>query len=79
MFQQVYCLLSLLAVYLIKAVVIPLRVFSTNYYKEYPKLSKMVQNVMKAAQNEGEPICGCSVRVSLRLFLVPPYFFKQSE
>ena len=41
MFHQRYsqnCLLLLLAVYLIKAVVDPLHVFSTNYYNEYPKL-----------------------------------------
>ena len=45
MFHQIYlqnCLLLLLAVYLIKAVVDPLRVFSTNYYNKYPKLDKMV-------------------------------------
>ena len=53
MFRQRYlqnCLLSRLAVYLIKAVVDPLCVFSTNYYNKYPKLSNLVQNVIKAAQ-----------------------------
>ena len=53
MFHQKYlqnCLLLLLAVYLIKAVVDPLRVFSTNYYNKYPKLGKMVKNVIKAAK-----------------------------
>ena len=28
----------------------PLRDFSINYYKKYPKLGKMVLNVIKAAQ-----------------------------
>ena len=45
MFHQKYlqnCLLLLLAVYLIKAVVDPLRVLSTTYYNKYPKLGKMV-------------------------------------
>ena len=37
------------AVYLIKAGVDPLCVSSTNYYSKYLKLSKMVQNVTKAA------------------------------
>ena len=43
MFHQTYpqnCLLLLLAVYLIKAVVDPLRLF--YYYNKYPKLGKMV-------------------------------------
>ena len=44
------CLVLLLAVYLINALVDPLRVFSTNYYNKYSKLGKMVQNVIKAAQ-----------------------------
>ena len=45
MFHQRYlqnCLLLLLEVYLFKAVVDPLRVISTNYYNEYPKLVKIV-------------------------------------
>ena len=45
MFHQRYLqnlLLLLLAVYLIKAVMDPLRVFSTNYYNKYPKLGKIV-------------------------------------
>ena len=42
-------LLMLLAVYLIKARVDPLSVFSTDYYNKHPKLSKIVQNVIKAA------------------------------
>ena len=40
-YLQNYLLLPL-AVYLIKAVVDPLRVFSTNYYNIYPKLCKIV-------------------------------------
>ena len=55
MFHQSFlqnCLLSPLAVYLIKAVVDPLRLIFTNYYNKYPKLSKMIQNVIKAAQME---------------------------
>ena len=50
MFHQRYLqnwLVLLLAVYLIKAVVDPLRIFSTNYYNKYPKWSKMGQNVIK--------------------------------
>ena len=51
MFHKRYvCLLLLLVVLLIKTVVNPLRVFSTNYCNKYPKLGKMVQNVIKAAQ-----------------------------
>ena len=53
MFHQTYlqnCLLLLLAVYLIKAVVNPLRVFSTNFHITYPKLGRMIYNVIKAAQ-----------------------------
>ena len=49
MFHQKYlqnCLLSLLGVYLIKAAVDQLCIFSTNYYNKYPELSKMVQNVI---------------------------------
>ena len=40
-YLQNYLLLTL-AVYLIKAVVDPLRVFSTNYYHKYPKLCEIV-------------------------------------
>ena len=53
MFHQIYlqnCLLLILAVYLIKTVLDPLRVFSTNYHNKYPKLGKMVQKVIKTAQ-----------------------------
>ena len=45
MFHQRYlenCLLLLLSVYIIKAEVDPLRVFSTNSYNKYPKLGKIV-------------------------------------
>ena len=45
MFHQRYlqnCLVLLLAVYLFKAVVDPLRVVSTNYYNKYPKLGEIV-------------------------------------
>ena len=37
-------MLMLLAVYIIKAGMDPLCVFSTNYYNKYPKMSKMVQD-----------------------------------
>ena len=44
--SHVTCYIS----YLIRAVVDPLRDFSINYYKKYPKLGKKVLNVIKAAQ-----------------------------
>ena len=78
-YLQNYLLLPL-AVYLIKAVVDPLRVFSTNYYNIYPKLCKIVKKVIKAAQMRGT-ICSCSLRFFfLRPFclLTHPFFAKLS-
>ena len=49
------CLLMILAVYLIKSGVNQLCVFSTHYYNKYPKLSKIVRNVIKVAQMYTNP------------------------
>ena len=60
----------------------------TNDSKKCPKLSTMVQNVIKASNLiksctmvdqfilEGEPPSNCSVKVSFRAFSSPPLFSK---
>ena len=63
----------LLAVYLIKAVVDPLRVFATNYYNKYPKLGKMVLNLIKAAQMKENQF------VAVRIFSLRPFFLLKHQ
>ena len=66
-------LLILIAVYLIKAGVDTLCVFSTNYYNNYPELNEMVQKVIKAAQMYTNPYW---MEVLPSGIFTPPYLKK---
>ena len=56
----------------------PLRDFSNNYYNKYPKLGKMVQKVIKAAQMK-ENQCVAVVKGFFPLAIFSPTLFFSNK